>query len=75
MVALKRVRFQAGMIAGPVVFGFAFVADESLPYMLAVLALMLAVAIVLFVPCLLYTSVPADGSFPLQIHVPTTVTK
>jgi len=50
VVALKTVAFQAGMIAGPVVFGFAFVADESLPYMLAVIALMLAFAIVLFVP-------------------------
>ena len=50
VVALKTVGFQAGMIAGPVVFGFAFVADESLPYMLAVIALMLAFAIVLFVP-------------------------
>ena len=50
VVALKTVGFQAGMIAGPVVFGFAFVADESLPYLLAATALVMAFAIVLFVP-------------------------
>ncbi len=50
VVALKTVGFQAGIIVGPVVFGFAFVADESLPYLLAATALVVAFAIVLFVP-------------------------
>ena len=44
VVAIRTVGFQAGMIAGPVVFGFAFVADESLPYLLAAIALVAAFA-------------------------------
>ncbi|MEM7286384.1 MAG: MFS transporter [Actinomycetota bacterium] len=35
VVALKSVMFQAGAITGPVVFGFAFVAGESVPYLVA----------------------------------------
>lgn len=50
VVAIKTVGFQAGIIAGPVVFGFAFVADESLPYLLAAIALVAAFTIVVFVP-------------------------
>lgn len=38
VVALKSVMFQAGAITGPVVFGFAFVAGESVPYLVAMCA-------------------------------------
>ena len=50
MVALKTVGYQGGLIIGPIAFGFAFVADESLPYLLSVIALIAVVAIVIFVP-------------------------
>jgi len=44
VVALKSVMFQAGAITGPVVFGFAFVVDESLPYIIAIAAFLAALA-------------------------------
>ena len=50
VVALKTVGFQGGLIVGPIVFGFAFVADESLPYLLSAIAMTAVVAIVVFVP-------------------------
>ena len=50
VVALKTVSFQGGLIVGPIVFGFAFVVDESLPYLLSALAMTAVVAIVVFVP-------------------------
>ena len=50
VVALKTVAFQGGLIVGPIVFGFAFVVDESLPYLLSALAMTAVVAIVVFVP-------------------------
>jgi len=49
-VALKSVCFQAGHIAGPITFGFAFVVEGSLPYLLSALALVAAVAIVGLIP-------------------------
>ncbi len=42
VVALKSVAFQAGIITGPVVMGFLFVVDESLPYLAATTAFLLA---------------------------------
>jgi len=50
VVALKSVGFQVGIIAGPVAFGFAFVADPALPYLLSAAALACSVAIVSTVP-------------------------
>ena len=50
VVALKTVSFQGGLIVGPIVFGFAFVVDESLPYLLSAIAMTAVVAIVVFVP-------------------------
>ena len=50
VVALKSVCFQAGHIAGPITFGFAFVVEGSLPYLLSALALVAAVAIVGLIP-------------------------
>ena len=50
VVALKTVAFQGGLIVGPIVFGFAFVVDESLPYLLSAIAMTAVVAIVVFVP-------------------------
>ena len=50
VVALKSVGFQVGIIAGPVAFGFAFVADPALPYLLSAAALACSVAIVSSVP-------------------------
>ena len=49
VVALKTVAFQGGLIVGPSVFGFAFVVDESLPYLLSAIAMTAVVAIVVFV--------------------------
>jgi MFS family permease len=50
VVALKSVCFQAGHIAGPITFGFAFVVEGSLPYLLSALALVAAIAIVGLIP-------------------------
>ncbi|MEC8999121.1 MAG: MFS transporter [Actinomycetota bacterium] len=50
VVALKSVGFQIGLITGPVAFGFAFVADPALPYLLSAIALSVAVCIVVAVP-------------------------
>ena len=50
VVAIKSVCFQAGNICGPIVFGFAFVVDESLPYLLAAIAMTTAIIIVAIVP-------------------------
>lgn len=50
VVALKSVCFQAGHIAGPITFGFAFVVEGSLPYLLAALALVAAIAIIGLIP-------------------------
>jgi MFS family permease len=50
VVALKTVSFQGGLIVGPIVFGFAFVVDDSLPYLLSAIAMTAVVAIVVFVP-------------------------
>ncbi len=44
VVALKSVVFYAGAITGPVAFGFAFVVDESLPYLLATGAFLIGMA-------------------------------
>ncbi len=44
VVALKSVVFYAGAITGPVAFGFAFVVDESLPYLLATGAFLFGMA-------------------------------
>ncbi len=49
VVALKSVAFQAGIITGPVVMGFLFVVDESLPYLAATLAFVAAMATLLLV--------------------------
>ncbi|MGI9622647.1 MAG: MFS transporter [Acidimicrobiales bacterium] len=49
VVALKSVMFQAGAITGPVVFGFAFVIDESLPYLIAAGAFLAAIAMLALV--------------------------
>ena len=50
VVALKSVCFQAGHIVGPITFGFAFVVEGSLPYLLAALALAAAIAIIGLIP-------------------------
>ena len=50
VVALKSTCLQAGHIAGPITFGFAFVAEESLPYLLSALALVAAITIVGLIP-------------------------
>ena len=50
VVALKSVCFQAGHIAGPITFGFAFVVEGSLPYLLSALALVAALAIIGLIP-------------------------
>ena len=50
VIALKSVCFQAGHIAGPVTFGFVFIADESLPYLLSFLSLLVAAGIVGVIP-------------------------
>ena len=38
VVALKSVAFQAGIIVGPALFGFIFVAGPSFPYLAAVIS-------------------------------------
>ena len=50
VVALKSVCFQAGHFAGPITFGFAFVVEGSLPYLLSALALVAAIAIIGLIP-------------------------
>lgn len=50
VVALKSICFQAGHIAGPITFGFAFVVEGSLPYLLSALALVAAIAIIGLIP-------------------------
>ena len=49
VVALKSVAFQAGIITGPVVFGFLFVVDEPLPYLAAAAAFLAAIVTLAFV--------------------------
>ena len=49
-VALCVVAWQAGFIFGPVVFGFAFVADPALPYLLAAGASAAGIGLLMFVP-------------------------
>jgi MFS family permease len=44
VVALKAVMFQAGAITGPIVFGFAFVVGESVPYLISTAAFLLAMS-------------------------------
>ena len=58
VVALKSVAFQAGIIVGPALFGFIFVAGPSFPYLAAVISY--CVANLLLLTCLLYTSDAAD---------------
>lgn len=50
VVAIQSVCLQAGHICGPVIFGFAFVVDESLPYLLSTLALIAAVIVFMAIP-------------------------
>ena len=50
MVALNIAAWQAGFIVGPVTFGFAFVVDPALPYLLAVGLSVAAIAMVMIVP-------------------------
>ena len=50
MVALNTLAFQAGLIAGPVLFGFAFVADIAIPYALAAAASGSAMVLLALVP-------------------------
>ncbi len=73
VVALKSVVFYAGAITGPVAFGFAFVVDESLPYLLATGAFLIGMATLALVsgspvrsekalPCFQHSSVHSSGS-------------
>jgi len=50
VVALEHVAFQAGLIAGPVAFGFLFVVGEPIPYLTAAIALASAVLILVIIP-------------------------
>ena len=50
MVALNVVGWQAGFIVGPVVFGFVFVVDAALPYLLAAAASVAAIGLLMIVP-------------------------
>lgn len=50
VVALNHVAFQAGLIAGPVAFGFLFVIGEPIPYLVAALGLAAAVLILVVIP-------------------------
>ena len=50
MVALNVVGWQAGFIVGPVVFGFVFVVDAALPYLLAAASAVAAIGLLMLVP-------------------------
>ena len=50
VVALEHVAFQAGLIAGPVAFGFLFVIGEPIPYLVAAFGLAAAVLILVVIP-------------------------
>jgi|TARA_B100000959_G_C14983203_1_gene624413 predicted MFS family arabinose efflux permease len=50
VVALEHVAFQAGLIVGPVTFGFLFVVAEPLPYLTAALGLATATLILIVIP-------------------------
>jgi predicted MFS family arabinose efflux permease len=50
VVALEHVAFQAGLIAGPVAFGFLFVVGEPIPYLTAAMTLASAVLILTIIP-------------------------
>ncbi len=50
VIALKAVAFQAGIIVGPVLAGFAAVIDPSLPYVISAGALVIAIALLVAVP-------------------------
>ncbi len=50
VVAIRSVVFQLGIITGPVVAGFAFVVDPSLPYLVAIGAYVAALGILSLVP-------------------------
>ncbi len=50
VVALQHVAFQAGLIAGPVAFGFLFVAAEPLPYLVAAVSLAAGVLVLSAIP-------------------------
>ena len=50
MVALSGVAWQAGVIVGPVAFGFVFVAGPEFPYLLAACGSMVAIGLLTLVP-------------------------
>ncbi len=50
VVAMENVAFQAGLIVGPVLFGFLFVVDEAAPYLAAAVALALGSLVVVLIP-------------------------
>ena len=50
VIALRSVAFQLGIIAGPIVMGFVFVVDRSLPYLVGAVAFVLYLAIMTRIP-------------------------
>lgn len=50
VVAVNSVGFQIGMIIGPIAAGFLFVVSEPLPYLFAMVAILVAAALLLVVP-------------------------
>ncbi len=50
VIALRSVTFQAGLILGPITFGFIFVFDPAAPHLVAAVAFLLAIAVLLAIP-------------------------
>ncbi len=50
VIALRAVAFQAGLILGPITFGFVFVVDPALPHAIAAVAFLIAVVAVVAIP-------------------------
>ncbi len=61
VVALRSVAFQAGIISGPITMGFVFVADPALPYLVAVVALVLASLLLATIPKPATRKLPTTG--------------
>lgn len=50
VIALRSVAFQAGLILGPITFGFVFVFDPAAPHVVAAVAFSVAMAVLIAIP-------------------------
>ncbi|MCP5028232.1 MAG: MFS transporter [Actinomycetia bacterium] len=68
VVAMAAVAWQSGVIVGPVVFGFVFLAGVSIPYLVAALCFATAGGLLLIVPASTVEKASAAGGFREAVH-------